>query len=38
MLLGAVVITAPVDIARTAAGPVSPSLLEQLLQRRLGGA
>ena len=37
MLLGAVATTALVDIARTAAGRESPSLLERLLQRRVGG-
>jgi hypothetical protein len=37
MLLGAVATTALVDIARTAAGWKSPSLLERLLQHRLGG-
>jgi hypothetical protein len=38
MLLGAVAAIALVDIARTAAGRESPSLLERLAQRRLGGA
>jgi hypothetical protein len=37
MLLGAVATTALVDIACTAAGRESPSLLERLLQHRLGG-
>jgi hypothetical protein len=37
MLLGAVATTALVDIARTAAGRESPSLLERLTQRRVGG-
>src|SRR4029453_18830676 len=38
MLLGAVATTALVDIAYTAAGWESPSLLEPLAQRRLGSA
>jgi hypothetical protein len=38
MLLGAVAAIALVDIAHTAAGRQSPSLLERLLQRRLAGA
>ena len=37
MLLGAVATTALVDLARTAAGRQSPSLLERLAQRRRGG-
>jgi hypothetical protein len=37
VLLGAVATTALVDIACTAAGRESPSLLERLVQRRLGG-
>jgi hypothetical protein len=38
ILLGAVATTALVDIARTAAGWQSPSLLERLAQRRMDGA
>jgi hypothetical protein len=37
MLLGAVAAIALVDIALIAAGRESPSLLERLAQRRLGG-
>jgi hypothetical protein len=37
VLLGAVATTALVDIACTAAGRESPSLLERLVQHRLGG-
>jgi hypothetical protein len=37
MLLGAVATTALVGIACTAAGRESPSLLERLVQHRLGG-
>jgi hypothetical protein len=37
MLLGAVATIALVDLARTAAGRQSPSLLERLAQGRMGG-
>jgi hypothetical protein len=37
MLVGGVATTALLDIARTAAGRESPSLLERLTQRRVGG-
>ena len=37
MLLAAVATIALVDIARTAAGRESPSLIERLAQRRMGG-